>query len=263
MSKDNGSRPKPPTPQHWRDLLKADYDYPDDLVSTQDSRRQRRRARKQWREDDREARKQWVQRKREEEPVTPGGVIVIMAVILLIGVGGAWLAHSGGRSGRTSAAASPSPTAAPSTPSSPTDGAGAPTASASPVVDMRNPDLVASAFITAYLTRDPVKDQSWQPSVERAAPWMTSALHDNLMKFPDPAFKRLVIAGGVARVVNVSVQPGGDGLPPDLPKERVYRTTTASIEVTSDKATTQTRTLHLELVYGQTGWLVSRIPDLV
>ncbi|GAA1893103.1 hypothetical protein [Streptantibioticus ferralitis] len=262
MSDDKESRRKPPPPQHWRDLLKADYAYPDDLVSPQDSKRQRRRARKQWRADDRDARKEWIQRKREAEPVTPGGVIVVMAVILLIGAGTAWLSHSGGKSGGATAAASPTAVAPSIAPPSDSTGASAPTASASPVVDTQNPDAVASAFITAYLTRNPVKDQTWQPSVQRATPWMTSALHDNLMQFADPAFKRLVIQGGVARVVNVAVQKGGDGLPVDLPKERVYRATTASIEVTADKTTTQTRTLHLELVYGNTGWLVSRIPDL-
>ncbi|MEU1277668.1 hypothetical protein [Streptomyces sp. NPDC005805] len=260
-------RQEPPEPEAWRQMLNAQYDYPDDLTPANAGRKARRSARKEWRAADREARRAYVRGLREKEPATPGGIILLAVVLLAVGALGMWLfPRDTDDRAQPANRVSASPTAADTAPGSP-DGKGQqPPASASPsetAADLSRPDTVAAAFIKAYLTRDPVKDQGPRASVERAEPWMTKSLTQNLIAHPDPAYQRLVIQGGVATVKKVDVAEAGDELPVDIPKVRAFREVSASIVVEEWETVTEVRKLHLELVYTEKGWLVGRILDLV
>ncbi|MDN3294642.1 hypothetical protein QWM81_11360 [Streptomyces ficellus] len=260
-------RERPSGPEDWRELLRTQYDYPEDLAPEGAGRKARRRAKKEWREADRESRRAYIRGVREREPASPGGVIVLIVALLVIGGVASWLFPKDSEDDAKAADhVQASPTAAVSGADSSSGTAGQPPASASPsapAVDLSQPDEVSAAFIKAYLTRDPVKDQGPQASVERAEPWMTKSLRDNLAAHPDPAYKRLVIRGGVATVGKVEVAEAGDELPVDIPKVRAFREVRASIAVKEWETKTEVRTLHLELVYTTEGWLVARILDLV
>ncbi|MER7112256.1 hypothetical protein [Streptomyces sp. NPDC000229] len=256
---------RPSSPEDWRELLRTQYDYPDDLVPEGSGRKARRRAKKEWREADRESRKAYVRGLREREPASPGGIIVLLVALLVIGGVASWLFPKYSQDDAKPADhVQASPTANAGAGSS-SGAAGQPAASASPsgpAVDLSEPDGVSAAFIKAYLTRDPVKDQGPQASVERAEPWMTKSLRENLVAHPDPDYQRLVIRGGVATVGKVEVAEAGDELPVDIPKVRAFREVRASITVKEWETETEVRTLHLELVYTKQGWLVARILDL-
>ncbi|WP_432094908.1 hypothetical protein [Streptomyces sp. bgisy100] len=261
------AKPKPSTPEDWRELLKAQYDYPEDLTGPDSGRKARKAARKGWRAADREARRQYVRDLREREPATPGGIIVIVVALLVVGGLASQVFPGSGYDDRTTVSTG----GAPKPPAPGDDGpAGAPDSptpsasqSSTEAVDRQNPDRVAEAYLKAFLTRDPVEDQGHEASVRRASPWMTSALRDNLVEHPDPAYTKLVILGGVATVKHVTVEKAGTDLPGDIPKARVYRAATSRIAVKAEKTTIQTRELHLEMLYRDHGWVVSRILDLV
>ncbi|MFF3764642.1 hypothetical protein ACFYYR_11225 [Streptomyces sp. NPDC001922] len=267
-SKPKPSTPeRPSTPEDWRELLKAQYDYPEDLVEADSGRKARKAARKGWRAADREARRQYVRELREREPATPGGIIVIVVALLVVGGLASQVFPGVGSDDRTTVSTGSGPAPSVTEDSGPGDPSNAPSPSASDSpageVDRQDPDLVAEAYIKAFLTRDPVEDQGHEASVRRAAPWMTTALKDNLIEHPDPDYTKLVILGGVATVKHVTVEKAGTDLPGDIPKARVYRAATSRIAVKAEKTTIQTRELHLEMLYRDHGWVVSRILDLV
>jgi hypothetical protein len=79
-SKDEG----PSSPDEWRRLLRADYDYPDEAYTG--SRRERRRIRRATRHAERQNTKEWIAEERRRDPVTAGGAILVIVVILGIGL---------------------------------------------------------------------------------------------------------------------------------------------------------------------------------
>ncbi|MFE7412715.1 hypothetical protein [Streptomyces laurentii] len=248
----------PEDPQHFRDLLRARYDYPDDI---EDERgRRRRRARRGYRRAERARAAQWIAQERRREPIAARAALAVVVLLLGAGVlarvGPDWLSSRHDQPGRASAPATPQPTTADDKPA-PSSAPPSPTASPSP--DLSEPDTVAEQFVRHYLTRNPPADQDHTAAVRRAAPWATEALTGNLTGNDDPAFGRLVAQGGVSTVSAVTVRPGGDQLPADTPL-RVWRTVTATVDVVGYTRYTEKTTLHTELTTtGAGGWKVARV----
>lgn len=258
MSRDD-ERSGPTSPQGWRDLLKSDYQYPQELDTL--SRRQRRRGRKVWREEDRAKRLQWVREQREEEPGTAGRILVLVFALVVVVFGSAYLfghGHGGHSVSPTgdgvAVSVAPAPAASPSSPAA--------SESESPPPNLSSPAAVADGFSRAYLTRNPLVDHDHTSSVERASGWMTAPLVDNLTNHADPSFDVLVSRAGVATVSAVKVEPAGTDLPGDSPL-RVWRKVTITIAVAGQAghdSYTDTRVLTEEIITSGDGqWRVSRI----
>ncbi|SDL42394.1 hypothetical protein [Streptomyces indicus] len=254
-----------PTPEEWREIL-ASFSYPEEVKKTE-GRRGRREAKREHREDVRRRTKEYVREERRRDPLRPAGALIIVLVILGLGVGARFLWPSllgeGHKGDRVTTTASPTPGGAQedeepaATPSS-----SSPSPSASAAVDLSKPDHVAEEAVRIYLTRNPPKDGDHTASVLRAEPYMTAALVENLAGHTDPGWAKLVSRGGVATVRTVKVEPAGTDLPVDTPV-RVWRKTTAKVDVEGYEDYSETTVLQVELTNGDgDGWRVSRILGL-
>ncbi|MEV8628615.1 hypothetical protein [Streptomyces sp. NPDC051079] len=255
MAKDD----QPHTPQEFRDLLKAGYDYPEEVDAERG--RSRRRARRAYRRAARAQTAQWIADERRREPISARVALLVVAVLLGIGVlarfGPDWLTGQDAGADHVAAAPSAAPSAADDKP--PASGAASPSsASPSPAADLADPDTVAEQFARHYLTRNPPEDQEHTAAVDRAAPWATPALVENLSQNDDPAFERLVSRGGVSTVSTVFVKPAGQQLPPDNPL-RVWRTVTAKVDVVGYTTYSETTVLQCELTNVDGAWRVARV----
>ncbi|MEU8779676.1 hypothetical protein [Streptomyces sp. NPDC048606] len=247
------------TPQEWRELLRTTYDYPEE--TTLGRRKERRRARRTHRQAARKATADSIRRQRRKEPITAGGAVLVVAVVLALGLsarlGTDWI-----RGEQSTPTAAKKPSAPPATddakPPGITGAAPALSPSESPSVDLSAPDTVAGEFVRQYLTRDPVKDQTHKAAVRRAAPWSTRALAANLEAHEDPAFGRLVSRGGVSRIAALKVEPADRTLPPDTPL-RVWRTVTATVDVHGYTDYTESTVIQTEVTRTDGGWRVSGI----
>ncbi|MGW3377413.1 hypothetical protein [Streptomyces hydrogenans] len=251
------------TPEEWRELLKATYDYPEE--TDDGSRRQRRRARKAWRKTERARTTAWIAQERRREPTTARAAFVVVAALLAVGVltrvGPDWLST---RADPPKATAQPNPTAAPSgddKPPAPTSTSPTAAPSSADAVDLTDPNAVAEQFIRHYLTRNPPEDGDHRASVRRAAPWATPALSENLAAHEDRAFAVLVSRGGVATVRKVTIGPTPQGLPADTPL-RVWRAVTATVDVAGYTNYTDTVSLKAEITDTGRGWRVARLLGL-
>ncbi|MGC5401905.1 hypothetical protein ACPXCP_39965 [Streptomyces sp. DT20] len=247
-----------PNPEDWRDLLRS-WNYPDDTRTG--TRRQRRQARDQHRQDVRRRSADWIRAERQRDPIRPAGAL--LAVVLILAIGAAARYYSAPSTAPSPAAVQPAaPDRAaddkPPAPSTPTPATAAP---APGPVDMTDPDTVAEAAIRHYLTRNPPVDGDHTASVRRAEPYLTRSLALNLTASSDPAYGRLVSRGGVATVGKVTVRPAGNSLPVDTPL-RVWRTVTAIVDVTGYEHYSETVTVRTEAISTGTEWRVSRILDL-
>ncbi|WP_435596548.1 hypothetical protein [Streptomyces albogriseolus] len=250
-----------PTPEEWRELL-ASMQYPEEVRTTK-GRRARRAAKAAHREEVRRTTKEWVREERRRDPIRPAGALIIVAVILGLGFGARylWPQDHDDKGARVTATASPTPdgqqeapTTAPSAPSA--------SPSSSAAVDLDDPDRVAEEAVRLYLTRNPPKDGEHTASVLRAEPYMTPSLVENLAAHTDKQWAKLVSRGGVSTVRTVKVEPAGTDLPVDTPI-RVWRKTTAKIDVEGYEDYSETTVLQVELTNGDgDGWRVSRILGL-
>ncbi|MFC8983539.1 hypothetical protein ACFU3J_15900 [Streptomyces sp. NPDC057411] len=255
MAKDD----QPRTPQEFRDLLKAGYDYPDEVDAERG--RSRRRARRAHRQAERARTAQWIADERRREPISVRAALLVVAVLLGIGVlarfGPDWLTGQDGGADHVTTAPSVAPSAGDDKP--PASGTVSPSSAApSPAADLSDPDKVAEEFARHYLTRNPPEDQDHTAAVGRAAPWATPPLVENLSQSDDPAFERLVSRGGVSTVSTVAVKPAGEKLPPDNPL-RVWRTVTAKVDVVGYTTYSETTVLQCELTTFDGAWRVARV----
>ncbi|MGW0121718.1 hypothetical protein [Streptomyces sp. NPDC003327] len=249
------------TPQQFRELLRSQYEYPEDV---EDQRgRRRRRTRRASRKDERARTAQWIEQERRREPISSRAALLLVVALLAIGVLGRY--GPGWITGRDDAASKIAATATASATPSGTDNKPAgspsitpPTPSATPPADLSDPDTVAAEFVRHYLTRNPPVDEDHTAAVRRAAPWASAALVRNLAGHDDPAFGRLVSRGGVATVSTVTVKPADTRLPGDTPL-RVWRTVTAKVDIVGYTTYSETTTLQTELITDGTGWRVNRI----
>ncbi|MFF7726024.1 hypothetical protein [Streptomyces sp. NPDC008001] len=259
MSKNQNQRPS----SEWRELLKAEYDYPEEIEKS-GKRRVRRKARKAYRQEQREEYKRRLAEERRREPITAGGAILVMVVILAIGAAAAhwWPDRTGapatvghaGDTARTATAQDGGPTSAPPVPQ-------APQPSPSAKADRSKPEKSAEGWARAYLTRNPPVDKTHTASVDRAAPWMTDALVTNLKQFDDKAWAELVSNGGVSKVDKVTVGPADDDRVRQQAdtEARVWRKTSVDITVKGYRTYTEKRVYLTEIMLTSDGWRVGRV----
>ncbi|MFC5147509.1 hypothetical protein [Streptomyces aureoversilis] len=261
MSKKQNERPS----SEWRELLKAEYDYPEEIEKV-GKRRVRRKARKAYRQEQREEYKRRLADERRREPITAGGAILVMVCILAIGAAVThwWPDRTGapstvGHAGDTAKnrTMDAPDTAASSAPAAPR----APQPSPSVKADLSKPEKSAEGWARAYLTRNPLVDKTHTASVDRAAPWMTDALVVNLKQFDDKAWAELVSNGGVSKVDKVTVGPADDDRvrkQADTPV-RVWRKVSVDLTVQGYRKYTETRVYLTEIMLTSDGWRVARV----
>ncbi|WP_157856106.1 hypothetical protein [Actinacidiphila yeochonensis] len=136
-------------------------------------------------------------------------------------------------------------------------------ASPSPTPTPTTPDQVAKAFVTAYTTRFPLKDQDHDAAVERAAPYASTPLVANLKKHDDKDFNQLVAAQAVsAKPTEVTIgQPSDKQRPAVDTSIRVWRQADITIAVTGTDDYTYTRHLTVEVTRADAAspWMVTRV----
>ncbi|MEU6467492.1 hypothetical protein [Streptomyces sp. NPDC046976] len=255
-----------PTPDEWREILSS-FTYPEEVKETK-GRRARRQAKRGHREDVRRRTKEWVREERRRDPIRPTAAVIVVAVILGLGVGSRYLwpgLLGGGHHAGTRVTATATPTTNVQDDKSSTEPSattGTPSSSPSAPVDLTKPDHVAEEAVRLYLTRNPPVDRDHTASVTRAAPYLTPSLAENLADQDDASWNKLVSTGGVATVRTVTVGPAAAGLPVDTPL-RVWRKTTAVVDVEGYTKYTEKKTLQVELTTGDGHeWRVSRVLGL-
>ncbi|MGA4980007.1 hypothetical protein [Streptomyces cinereoruber] len=251
-----------PTPDEWREIL-ANFQYPEDVKEA--PRRQRSGAKRAHRAQVRRDTAEWVREQRRREPLRPVGAALILALILALGLGARWIWPGLRGDGPATKVTATAPTQTPDDkPNSadPQPSSAAPSTPSAPPVDLTEPERVAEEAIRIYYTRNPPVDHTHKAVVERAAPYMSDSLALNLIGNSDPAWERLVSRGGVSTVRTVKVTPAGTDLPGDTPV-RVWRTTTATIDVKGYETYSETATLHVELMLTDGDeWRITRILGL-
>ncbi|MFH8787227.1 hypothetical protein [Streptomyces roseoverticillatus] len=260
MSKNQNQRPS----SEWRELLKAEYDYPEEIEKV-GKRRVRRKARKAYRQEQREEYKRRLAEERRREPITAGGAILVMVVILAIGAAAAhwWPDRTGAPStvGHAGDTAKNRTLDEPGTKPSSAPVPQPPQPSPSVKADRSKPEKTAEGWARAYLTRNPPVDKTHTASVDRAAPWMTDALVVNLKQFDDKAWAELVSNGGVSKVDKVTVGPADDDRVRKQAdtETRVWRKASADITVKGYRTYTETRVYLTEIMLTSDGWRVGRV----
>ncbi|MFF4933337.1 hypothetical protein ACFY2H_31265 [Streptomyces griseofuscus] len=248
--------PVPQTAAEWREALRRE-ELPPELAEL--PRRQRRRARKHWRSARRDARTEWIRAERRKTP-TPLVVPILALIVAGVVAGAAWLmpdhhATSTPQARHTATPASQAPGPAGEDP--------AVDASPSPTPTPTTPDQVAKAFVTAYTTRFPLKDQDHDAAVERAAPYASTPLVANLKKHDDKDFNQLVAAQAVsAKPTEVTIgQPSDKQRPAVDTSIRVWRQADITIAVTGTDDYTYTRHLTVEVTRADAAspWMVTRV----
>lgn len=248
------------TPKELREIL-ASIRYPEDIATG--PRRGRKQRRREHREAVRRATTQWVREERRRDPIRPAGAVIILALILSLGAGARWIwpgLDGEPDSARVTASASPTP----DTPNDKPKGNSTPPSSPSPsvpAVDLTDPERVAEEAVRLYLTRNPPEDGEHTEAVIRAAPYMAPALVENLTAHSDAAWDKLVSRGGISSVSSVKAGPAKKDLPADSPV-RVWRQTTAELDVEGYTTYRETVVYQIELTASGDGWLVSRILGL-
>ena len=262
MSKKQNQR----SASEWRELLNAEYDYPEEIEQV-GKRRVRRRARKAYRQERREEFKRRLADERRREPITSGGAILVIVAILAIGAAAThwWPDRTGapstvghaGDQARTMDAQDGSRPSSPAAPAAPRT----PSASPSVKADRGKPEKSAEGWARAYLTRNPVVDKTPFASIERAAPWMTDSLVTNLKQFDDKAWGELVSNGGVAKVDKVTVGPADDDRVRNQAdtEVRVWRKASVEITVAGYRKYTETKVYLTEVMLTSDGWRVGRV----
>ncbi|MFM9452392.1 hypothetical protein [Streptomyces europaeiscabiei] len=248
----------PQTATEWREALRKE-ELPPELAELPYLRR--RRAKKHWRSAIRDERSEWIRQQRRNTPtplVVPVLALLLAAAVLI----GSWLwpDHDDG-SGNVQA--KPTPTAQAPQPED-TEPASSPTAGAPDVAN--TPDAIARAFTLAYTLRRPVQDADHTAAVERAAPYASTPLIENLKRHDDRDFNKLVAAQATeAKPTKVRIGQPSDAERPAVDTSiRVYRQADVTLSVTGTDPYTYTRHLTLEIARADAAstWMVTRVLGL-
>ncbi|WP_146166793.1 hypothetical protein [Streptosporangium nondiastaticum] len=258
MSKDNG----PQSSAEWRELLNTPYDYPEEIEEAP-KRSLRRRARKVYRQGQKAELKRRLAEERRREPVTAGGAILVIVGFLALGAAAAhWWPNDGAPAKVVTAGSAPETrTESASGEAGGVSAAPSAAAPAVPKADLSKPEKAAEGWARVYWARNPPVDKDHKAVVERAAPWMTPALSENLKKFDDPAWNEMVSNGGVSTVDRVTVGPADDDRvrnQADTPM-RVWRKVTVETTVAGYRKYNETKALLTEITRGDDGWRVGRV----
>lgn len=269
---DDSKRVRPDQPANWRDMVRADYDYPEEMDDL--NRRERRRAKRTWRRDDQAQRVAWLRQQRQAEPASPVTVIVAVLIlaIVVLGLGGGLPRllrgeerSRGGDVGVLSPSQAPEQAQSPAAPESTTTPSSPATLqnSTPPILTERPPAAATAAATTTvnawarvFYTRDP-SAETYADLVDKTAPYITTELGDSLETEGDSTYDALKSDGGRSTVVNVKVEmPRPDTAPVDTPT-RLSRLVSITIDVTGKRANRMVLPLLVTLVPEGAGWVIS------
>lgn len=269
---DDSGRVRPDEPTNWRDMVRTDYDYPDEIDEL--SRRERRRAKRTWRRDDQAQRVAWLRQQRQAEPTSPVTVIVAVVIlaIIVLGLGGGLprllrgdASPNPGDVGVLTPSRPPDQTQAPNAPQSSTTPSGPTTLqNSTPPILTERPSAAATTAVTttlnawarAFYTRDP-SSETYADLIDKTAAYITSELGESLQSEGDSTYDALKSDGGKSTVTAVKVEmPKPDSAPVDTPT-RISRLVSVTIDVTGKRPNRMVLPLLITLVPEGTSWVIS------
>ena len=270
----SAGREHPETPDSWRSLMSADYDYPEEMDELQG--RQRRRAKKSWRRDDHAQRMAWLRDQRQAEPTSPAVIVVLVVVlaIVILGLGGGLPRLLGGKSddGVPISVLTPGrsvvlPTAHSNPPPGQPTTSSSTTALTTPPPQTQRPSAESTALATdvvgawarAFYTRDPTTE-TYAALVAKCAKYMTDEVASSFTSAGDPTYEALKNDGGTSTVIAapVSSPPANAEAPVDTPA-RITRFVKVTINVTGKHAQRFDVPLLVTLVSQDGQWKVSEV----
>ncbi|MEV0791964.1 hypothetical protein [Kribbella sp. NPDC050459] len=268
---DISGRSRPDEPTNWRDIVRADYEYPEEIGEL--SRKERRQAKRTWRRDDHAQRVAWLRQQRQTEPTSPVTVVVAVVIlaIVVLGLGGGLPRllrgdePTSGGVGVLTPSPPPGQAQTPAASQSTTTPAGPTTLqnSTPPILTARPAPTATTAATTTvnawarvFYTRDPSRE-TYADLIDKTAAYITTQLGDNLQTEGDSTYEALKSDGGKSTVANVKVEmPRPDAAPVDTPT-RISRMVSVTIEVTGKRPNRMVLPLLVTLVPEGTGWVIS------
>ncbi|WBQ02906.1 hypothetical protein [Kribbella sp. CA-293567] len=265
-------RTRPDAPDGWRDVVRPDYSYPDEIDDLR--RRDRRQAKRSWRRDDYAERMAWLRQQRQSEPTSPVTVVVAVLILAIVVLGfGGGLPRLLGRDEPADknvglltpslppeqpGASEPVPTAEPSSVVSPTSSISTP-----PVLTERPTALATTAVVDVvtkwarmFYTRDP-SAETYSELVAKTGPFITDQVGDSLVANEDSTYEALKTDSGKSIVASVTVTtPKPDSAPVDTPT-RISRLVTVTIDITGKRPDRIVLPLVVTLVPEDAAWVVS------
>ncbi|TCC33715.1 hypothetical protein [Kribbella sindirgiensis] len=270
---DDSGRARPDEPTNWRDMVRTDYDYPDEIDEL--SRRERRRAKRTWRRDDQAQRVAWLRQQRQAEPTSPATVIVAVVIlaIVVLGLGGGLPRllrgdepPARGDVGVLTPSQPPDQAQSPDAPQSSTSTPSGPATlqNSTPPILTERPTAAATTAATSTLnawarvfyTRDPSRE-TYANLIDKTAAYITSELGQSLQSEGDSTYDALKSDGGKSTVASVKVEmPKPDSAPVDTPT-RISRLVSVTIDVTGKRPNRMVLPLLITLVPEGTSWVIS------
>jgi hypothetical protein len=260
---------RPQEPETWRDVIRSDYRYPDDLDEL--NRRSRRRAKRSWRRDDYAQRMAWMRRQRQAEPTSPIAIVVVVLLlaIIVLGFGGGLprlFGHDQSKSGGVGLLTPSAPaTPATSDTEAPTSSIETPTVIAPPPLTERpSPAATAAADGSArswaqlFYTRNPASE-TYDDLVTKASKFTSSDVTDSLRRAGDSTYTALKASQGTSRVVSIDVRPPKEGTAPVDTPTRISRFATVTVDITGKQSGRIVLPLLLTLAFDGNAWVVSDI----
>jgi hypothetical protein len=271
-AEDTHEQPGPPA--DWRDVVRTDYGYPDGLEDLR--RRERRRAKRDWRRDDHAQRMAWLRERRQAEPSSPVAVIVAVAIlaIIVLGIGGGLPRLLRGEEPGSREVGLLTPSLPPSRPSttdrtveSSSQSIASPTSppTAPPVLTERPSAAATTAASDAALnwartfyTRDPASE-TYDQLVARTAQFTTPEVAESFTAAGDSTYEALKADGGRSTVISAPVAaPQSDSAPVDTPT-RISRLVTVTIDISGKQPDVVTLPLVVTLVPQGSKWVISNV----
>ncbi|TWD83084.1 hypothetical protein FB561_4239 [Kribbella amoyensis] len=268
-ARENG-RLRPDEPESWRDVVRSDYEYPEELDEL--GRRDRRRAKRTWRRDDHAQRMAWLRQQRQAEPTSPVTIVVVVIIlaIVVLGLGGGLPRILGGDESSGEPIGLLTPTAGPTQPGatvttteqSPTSAPSA-TNSTPPILTERPPaasaaatDEVVKSWARTFYTRDPAAE-AYADLVGKTAPYVTDEVAESLIAAGDTTYEALKTSSGKSAVAAITVTPPRpESAPVDTPT-RISRLVNITIDVTGNEPRRIQLPLLVTLVPEGSTWVIS------
>jgi hypothetical protein len=261
----------PERPENWRDLVRTDYEYPSDFDEL--GRRERRRAKKDWRREDQGQRMAWLREQRGAEPASPLSVLVIVLLlgVIILGIGGGLpkiLGHGEAKEQPvgllTPAGPLPLPTGAESA-SAATSSVPQPADTTPPPVTVRpnpaatrNADDVVGKWARQFYTRNPA-NRAYTDFVNDAAQYMTDDLAASFIAQGDSTYDALKVQKGTSQVVSANVTAPKPGTAPVDTAGRITRSLVVVIDISGTKPARITVPLMVTLVMQEGSWVISDV----
>jgi hypothetical protein len=241
-------------------------------------RRDRRRAKRDWRRDDHAQRMAWLRHQRQAEPASPAGVLAVVVVlaIVILGIGGGLpriLGNSDGDSDDQPVGIL-TPDNLPSRPKESVPSATlesfSPTATTTstslPPVEIQRPSAAAMAIAShvvnnwahRFYTRTPAAE-TYEQLVTRSAEFTTPELATSFAVAGDSTYDALKKSGGRSTVVAAPVTAPREGTAPVDTPTRISRLVTIVIDITGQQSGRITVPLLVTVIPLDAKWVVSDV----